>query len=296
MTRPLLFLLGGLAFGAGCFSPDAPESGTYAARVGDVALTEEELAANLPTGYDEQDGGTLRRSLINSWVERQLLLQEAEKKEVFERADVQRQIKENSEAIAIGSLVESYITATPFQPTDSDLSRYYSRNRANLVLREPHVRFSAFFGRTEADSDAAEAAVRRAPSDSPAWQTIGESTRMMRDTIAAVTELPFDNAELSNALLGLAPGRSTTVETEGRWVVLALHERRDAGNLPPMRWVKPEILDRLRIDTRRTALRRLVSSLRDQATSRGTIEIPALDSLAADSAAFEPAISSDTLR
>ncbi len=296
MTRTLLALLTVTVLGVGCFSPDPPESGSYVARVGDAILTPDELAADLPSGYDEQDGGTLRRSLIDLWVERQLLLMEAEKNGVFERADVQRQIKENTEAIAIGSLVESTIAATSFQPTDADLSRYYQRNRANLLLREPHVRFSAFFGRTAADASAAEAAARRAPTDPPAWRTIGESPRMMRDTIAAVNALPFDNGALSTALLALSPGRSTTVEAEGRWVVLVLHERRAAGDFAPIRWVTPEIVNRLRIDTRRTALRRLVSTLRDQAASRGTLELPALDSTAQDSMVSEPAISPDTLR
>ncbi len=295
MTRSLL-LVGVLILGAGCSSPDPPEAGTYAARVGDAVLTKEELAADLPAGYEEQDGGVLRRSLIDSWIERQLLLQEADKNGVFERADVQRQIKENSEAIAIGSLVESSITATPFQPSDADLSRYYSRNRANLVLREPYVRFSAFFGRTEAEADAAATAARRTPTDPPAWQTVGGSTRMLSDTITAATALPFESEELSEALLDLSPGRSTTVEKDGRWVVLVLHERRDVGDLPPMRWVKPEILNRLRIDTRRTALRLLVSRLRDQAMSRGTLDIPASESLETDSTGSEPTISMDTLR
>ncbi len=295
MIRPLLVLIGALTLVVGC-SSDAPQPGTYVARVGDAILTQEDLAADLPPGYEEQDGGQLRRTLIDSWVERQLLLQEAEENGVFERADVQRQIKENTEAIAIGSLVESTIASTSFQPSDADLTRYYNRNRANLVLREPHVRFSAFYGRTEGNAVAAETAARRAPTDPPSWRSIDASARMMRDTITSVNALPFETNDLSDALVGLTPGRITTVETDGRWVVLVLHERRAAGDLPPMRWVKPEIVNRLRIDTRRTALRRLVSSLRDQAVSRRTLEIPTSDSTAADSAAAEPAISPDTLR
>lgn len=299
MIRPFLLLIGALTFAVGC-STDAPEPGTYVARVGDAFLTEENLAADLPPGYEGQDGGTLRSTLINSWIERQLLLQEAERNGVFERADVQRQIKENTEAIAIGSLVESTIASTPFQPSDADLTRYYNRNRANLVLREPHVRFSAFYGRTEGNAVAAETAARRSPTEPPSWQSIDASTRTMRDTITSVNTLPFETNDLSTALVALAPGGITTVETDGRWVVLVLHERRAAGDLPPMRWVRPEILNRLRIDTRRTALRRLVSSLRDQAVSRRTLEIPASDSTAKgstpDSLVAEPAISPDTLR
>jgi hypothetical protein len=288
VTRPVLLAL--LVLVAGCWSSDEGDGEPFVARVGEATLTEQDLAELLPA--EQATDEALRGVLVQQWIDRQLLLQEASEQGIFDRADVQRQIQENTEALAIGALVERTIASTPFRPSAAEQTRYYQRHRANLLLEEPHVRFSAFFGRTRAAAEEAQAQARRVPAEAPAWASIDDAANVLTDSIAAERALPFEDPALVEALRALPSGRvSSVLQSRGQFVVLVAHERREAGDQPPQPWVRDLVLDRLRIDSKRTALRRLVSSLRDQAQSTGALVVGT-----PDSAAVAPAISADTLR
>ncbi|MCY3761717.1 MAG: hypothetical protein OXH50_10750, partial [Gemmatimonadetes bacterium] len=77
---------------AGCGSQR--DTSEIVARVGDVVLTESELADQLPDQLDEELAAVERSQFIEDWVGQELIYREALDLEVHEKAHVQRLIEQ----------------------------------------------------------------------------------------------------------------------------------------------------------------------------------------------------------
>ncbi len=128
---------------AGCTSDapaDAPGGGATVARVGDAVLTEGDLADALGDGPTVLDSVTARDQVVEQWVQRELLVQEARRQGLDDDPGVRRQLAEAERSTLEQAALDAFFQRTPAEPTDDDLRAYYDRNRQALALREPYVR------------------------------------------------------------------------------------------------------------------------------------------------------------
>ncbi|PEN15122.1 hypothetical protein CRI94_02200 [Longibacter salinarum] len=269
---------------SGCSGDAAPEA--YVARIGDSYLTESEVSSSLralPAGVDTVEA---RQQIIEQWITRTLLLREAERLNLREEPDVQRQIEQQERSILVTALTDRMYNQADVGPSETEIQNYFQSNRDQLALREPFIRVRHLSIATrnraeEARSALQTAAAEGAPLDSTFETLVNEyaerpkQSRMLSTRFVPASRLfghyPYVRDELSE----LGPGQiSPVVEDDSLYHVMQLVERIPEGSEPELRWVKDQIRRRLTIRSRKQMYAREVQQLRNQAAARNELDIP----------------------
>lgn len=290
---------------AGCRAqPPSPEP--YVARVGPSVLTEEDLAAALAVVPAGVDSLTAREQFVEQWVTAELMAREAEARGLRDRPDVQRQLAENERSVLAAALLGVLYEEAAADVPHAELEEYFDRNRDRLRLREPYVRVRLLEAATEADAEAARAALQEAMQGArqdSLWEAAARAYAV--DTTLALalgrayvpeSRLRGTTANVVGDALGpLGPGQiAPVIEADGAFYVVQLLDRAPAGALPELGWIEDEVRRQIAIQSRKQLLARHVQRLRTQAEARGDLELRTPD----DAASLSPADSlhTDSLR
>ncbi|MDL5047648.1 hypothetical protein QQ054_16655 [Oscillatoria amoena NRMC-F 0135] len=111
------------------------------ARVNRAFLYKDELSGIVPAGTTKEDSTVRMEAYINSWIRKQLLLQEAARKIDINEAEVERKILDyrysliayEYQAFYIKQNLDTAITAT-------EIEQYYKDNLDNFILKQNIVR------------------------------------------------------------------------------------------------------------------------------------------------------------
>lgn len=267
---------------AGCTPEPTPPD--YVARVGSQYLTQPELGsllAALPVGEDTTDA---RQQIIEQWVTRTLLYQEALRRGLREDPDVQRLLVENERSVIVSALVGALFEESNVTPSDEDIRAYFNANKEQLRLLEPFVRVRHL---ATARSSAAQEARRRlqqlnrAEEPDSAWAGLVRNYAAdppadlgLSDNYVAERHLFQAMPALRSALLALRPSEiAPVIEVDSLYHVLQLVERKPAGTLPELPWIEEEIVRRLVIRNRKQMYARQVQRLRTEAQAQEALEI-----------------------
>lgn len=274
LVLPLLLL--GLP---GCQSEEPPAS--YVARVGNQYLTHEDLRRKLKGLGPTPDSTEARQQVIDQWVTRMLLYQEALRLNLPSVEEVQRKLERQRRSALITAVTNRMYEQADLSPSEEDVRTYFEQHKDRLRLREPYVdiRYLA------TDSSATAQAIRQKLSASlpaSAWRDLVrvhavDSTRALRLSRRVLPErrlsrvLPLTLQEIN----ALDEGDVTSiVEAGGRHHLLQLLRRFPAGTAPKLSWFEDEIRRRLRIRARKQMYAREVQRLRSQARASGALELP----------------------
>lgn len=123
--------------------PDAPEeTGRVAvARVNKSYLYKDELSGIVQPGTSREDSAARVEAYINSWIRKQLLMQEALKKININEAELERKIMDYRYSLIAYEYQAYYIRQhldTAISKTD--IEKYYKENRDNFLLKQNIVR------------------------------------------------------------------------------------------------------------------------------------------------------------
>lgn len=280
--RPLLWmLLCAVLWSCGTEPPPTD----YVARVGDQYLTQQELSQTLSALDLGGDSSVAREQLIEQWVTRALLYEEALRRDMASDPTVRRQLREQERAVLVNALtVRLYDETDRVALSDAELQAYYEAHREQLRLREPYVH--VLFLRT-ARRPAAERIQRRLRSVRPddpvavGWDSLAavyaadpSEARTLADQYHPESQLFGALPPLRAQLRRLQPGETAPLfEIEGQYHILHLIDRAEAGTVPERAWVEPEIRRRLQLRARKQKYAREVERLRSQAQARGTLEL-----------------------
>ena len=138
------FLL--LAF-VGCEPKQEGSMEEPVARVLDTYFYQSDLEQQLPSNLTGDDSITMARSIIRSWIEKQLLIHQAELNLTDELKDVERKLQEYRNDLLIYSY-ESELVRQRLDTniTEEEINNYYQENSDNFVLRD-HI-LKVFFVKT----------------------------------------------------------------------------------------------------------------------------------------------------
>ncbi len=267
-------------------SPASPASGQgdVVARVGSARLTEGDLGAALGDGPAGLDSTTARGQLVEQWVQRELLVQEARRQQLDDDPAVRRRLDENERATLEAAALEAYFAQAPAEPTDAELEAYYQANRDALALREPYVRIRHLrvAGRGRAGQarqaldralgspypDSLFALVAREFADDPDGAASLAAEYVSESRLRALDE------SLGDRIAALPAGAQVAVVPVGRtFHVVQVVDRVPAGTVPPFRLLRDELAERLAVQRRRTAEARLIQQLRSEASARGDLDL-----------------------
>lgn len=270
----ILVLCCGLAL-AGC-ADDAPPD-PYAARVGDTYLTEAELSDALESIAVGGDTVEARRQIIEQWVTRTLLLNEATRMNLESEPEVQRQLEEQRRSVLINALTNRIYETAEVEPDREAITQYFERNRERLRLREPylqlrHVRVS--------DEATAGTLANELRNGAETWSDVCEQDERDPERACRIGERFYperqrlaDAPELRDRVSGMSAGGVAVLETDDWYHVLYLVERIEAGQEPELEWVAPQIERHLRTQSRKQMYAREVQRLRNEAEARGALDV-----------------------
>jgi hypothetical protein len=284
LRRALLILAGVALFGTvvACESQERPDS--YVARVGDHYLQEPDVQRMLGGMGPVPDSTQARQQVIEQWIERTLLLREAERLNLSQDEDVQRKLEERRRNTLVSALTDRLYDDTDQPPTDEEVRTYFERHQDELALREPYVRVRHLTTPNEDSARAARRALLRDP-DATAdtlWNRLtrryAEHPRRSRRVATQFlpesrlfSQLPYIRDVLDDLQDGaVAP----IIGGNDRYHVVQLVRRLAEGTEPELQWIEPEIRRRLRVRHRKQMYAREVERLRNRAKADSLIETP----------------------
>ncbi len=266
----------------GCGRESAPPN--FVARVGDQYLFESTLREMIESSPFVQDTVELRRQIIDRWVSDAILLDEARRRSLHRKEEVQRLLRENERSVLISALLEELYEETDSAPSDVELLTYYERNKESLVLREPFVRVHYLSASVRDSAESARAllvAAQQSNDPEARWLEIAEEfssdksgSQILSDHFLPESRLFTHNPVLSRALASLQDGQiSPVIESDSLFHVIQLVERVPAGSIPQFEWVKEDLAERLSIQARKQMYAQQVQRLRNEALAREDLEI-----------------------
>lgn len=274
------FLL--VALLTGCESEDPPSD--YVARVDNHYLTKVELNNMLEGIGPVPDSTEARQQVIEQWVEQTLLYREAQRLNLSEDPEVEKQLEERRRSTLVSALRNRIHQKMEQDPSDEEIRTYFERHQDQLTIREPYVRVRHL---ATASEDTAQI-VREELVASPGTGADSLWARLSRQYASSpgrsqalsqrfypegrlFDQLPYVRDELS----ALREGEVTPVTRDkNQYHVLQLVRRIPAGTEPQLQWMEDEIRRRLRTRNRKQMYAREVERLRTRARADDLIETP----------------------
>lgn len=137
----VLFLLSGCEYLQNLRQDDGSGETVAIARVGETYLYREDLAGIIPNRASENDSASLASRYIDSWIQKQLMLQAAEKETLLEEAEINRRIEDYKYELLVYAYEKRYILDhLDSVVTDAQIQEYYNNNLDNFQLRQNIVK------------------------------------------------------------------------------------------------------------------------------------------------------------
>jgi hypothetical protein len=117
------------------------ESRQSVARVNNAYLYKDELLGIVPAGTSPEDSAIRVESYVDSWIRKQLLIQEASKKININEAEVERKILDYRYSLIAYEYQSQYIKQhLDTNVSESETAEYYKNNIDNFILKQNIVR------------------------------------------------------------------------------------------------------------------------------------------------------------
>lgn len=107
------------------------------ARVNDKFLFKADLADIVPAGSSSGDSARMVKRYINSWVRKQLLIDEAASKIEFDQQELERKILDYRYALMVYEYEKHYVNATlQKEVNEEEVKAYYEAHKDNFELKQ----------------------------------------------------------------------------------------------------------------------------------------------------------------
>ena len=190
----------------------------------------------------QTDSPQLRENIKKSLIEREVLMQEAEKQGYAKDANVKFQVENARQSITINAMVGEYLKKSPIK--EDDIKAEYDRFKAQAGDKEYHVRH--ILSETEADAKAVVAKLKGgAKFEELAKASKDQGSAANGGDLEWATPSSFPKV-FADAFVALQPGQvtETPVQTPNGFHVIKLDETRPA-KLPALEEVKQQISENL---------------------------------------------------
>ncbi len=260
-----------------------PEPVAFVARAGDAYLMEEDLEAALASLPVLLDSVEVRKQVIDQWVSRELLYQEALRRDLRSQEVVKDRLLEGERAVLIDALISLLYEESTEIPRMDEVQAYFDLHKEHMRLREPFVRVRYLYSATPDSAQRAHTWLRQTPQAQADSVFLLLANRFSEDAAVSnslsrnyvpESHLFAGQPELREQLLRLRPGQiAPLVATDSHIHLLQLADRVPAGELPELPWVEEQVRRQLTMDTRKQVYERQVQRLRMEALSREVLVI-----------------------
>lgn len=278
-TSTVLVLLGTLVILApACDSVSQTKNPERLARVGNEYLTIDEARNHIPAYIIEEDSIAALRSYRERWIEKRLILQEADRLQLLQQSEVQQKLLEAREEVLAQALKDVVISnfEEDLVVTDDEARNYYQAHKDQFVLNERFVQYRHMIAR---DIESARAAKRELMQAVP-WPEVARSYSLNPE--AQITEseqywpisMALADIDIMNRYLRIIGQTeiSPIQRVDGNYHFVQLMDARAEGEHPELDWLIEQIKDWLALDKRRRHLSSYIKNLYLKAESNNEIE------------------------
>ncbi len=264
------YLLAGLTFLlllAGCGELNR-NGDPVIARVGKRNLTEGQITQALVQMHLDPADALLRTQYINSWVDRQLLLHEAEQQSIEQRRDYRAELNRLREELIVNKLLAESLDTT--RVNEAAIVSYWRDHAEEFKRPSDEVRILV----CRVEDRNAGWGIRNALDRAQEGETLQENYPGAHfDTTAWLNPARLPR-RMASALSVLREGQSSVpFEMEGSWYVVKLFDRAAAGDTRPIDEVHDYIKSILQAELAERAQIDYISTLRRDARREGLVQI-----------------------
>jgi hypothetical protein len=126
----------------GWFGGGTPEKkGKLIAQVGEAKLYDQDLIGLIPQGTSKADSAEMAKNYRQTWLRRQLMVQEAGKATKIDERDLERKLQEYRQDLMLYAYEKEYLRKNlDTTITDKEIQEYYEKNAANFELKQNIVK------------------------------------------------------------------------------------------------------------------------------------------------------------
>lgn len=268
----ILFVLVGCNMGNG----NSPQ---ILAEVGKVTLSKTEAKENIPKHIFEEDSTVAYSNYAQDWVQRQIILQEAQRLNFASRQDVQEKLQRLEEEFILQE-VQNYIISefeSDLEVSDFEARNYYQQNREKFVLDEQYIRYRHLIAESNADAENAKQELMQGI----AWEEVARKYSKFADLKIRESErfwpisIAAGEHEILNRYLSIiGPSEiSPTYVSGNEFHFVQLLEEKPEGDHPELDWLIEQIKEWLTLEKRKRAFNTYVKNLYLQAQANNEIKI-----------------------
>ncbi len=254
-----LFVICLFSFGVvGCSKEE--KSDKYVAKVNKSVLTEDQVRMGLS---EEQNKGKYRSEFINSWIQNEILFQEAEKEGITNDKEFYAILERSKKELAAAFLIKKILADNDVDVNDEEVQKYYDESKDNFRLNDDAYRLNivhfnnfdkaVLFRNKLIETDW----VRALNSFQKEPAVTGSESSVLR------YKYQLQPINLLKQLSDMQPNEVSTVIQTGQsdYAVVQLTDKLNKDSIPPLEFVKDEIKNRLLVIKRREFVKNYIDKL-----------------------------------
>jgi peptidyl-prolyl cis-trans isomerase C len=251
------------------------------ARVGNAVLTRDDLRAALPLGLattDPQRAHDARRQLVEQWIQRELLYQEALDRDLDQQARLRDLIAAAERDLLAAALIDLEFGSRETQIDDSSIERYYTEHIADFQRAAGELRARHILLASQRDANARLQALQRGES----FEALAGEHSLDPDTRFRGGDLGFFSEEMDPALWAACENLpldkvSKPIHTVYGYHLFQVLEHEEPGTVRGLLQVRDQIIEALARQHQERQLDSLLTQLRRK--HKWSIEAASVDSL-----------------
>jgi hypothetical protein len=271
-----IFIIIPLLWGCEQFPSDSDDP--VLARVGNERLTLQRAVESIPADILRQDSVEAIKQYQSTWVEQQVLENEARRIGLNNNRDFQQRVERLKSQLLQSALRDAIINQhrDELEVSIEDAQNYYQANKDRFILDERYVRFRHMTTRTRVEADNAQRDIMRGNS----WQDVAnrysinpelqirESERFVPISMAA-SDVPRMNRFLNQ--IGITE-ISPIQQYGGNFHFVQLMEERPEGDHPDLDWLIEQITQWLYLERSKRVINSYKRNLYLQAEANNEID------------------------
>jgi len=220
------------------------KSKKYVAKINNEFLTEEQLKAALS---DQFNNGKDREEFIHSWIETEILFQEAQKKGILEDKQFSSLLDRSKKELAVALLLKKLSNENSIDLTDDEINKYFDDHKEEFKLDDDAYLINKIeIGNFD---KAVEFRNKLLESDWSKAENIVKNDKVVlsNETMRFYYRYQIQPVALLRSIDNLEENEvSVIIETEpSKFSIVQLMTKYNSKSIPPIEFVKDEVTARL---------------------------------------------------
>lgn len=243
---------------------DQSQRGTVVARVGDKALTLEEIAVLTSSREDRPVSAEAKRELVHQWIDTEVLYRQALREKLHKDKRIARAIQQMEKELLAAELMERRV-GSQMAIADKEIENYYADHRDEFVLTKSLVRARHILLDTEEKAkqirnrlrrgESFEALVNEASLDTANLTTGGDLGTFSEDDVVPEIATVAFTLEIDEI--------SEPIRTDWGYHIIQVTDVKPEGSTMAFEEVREEIANKIFATKQRLAFDRLMKELKE---------------------------------